>query len=297
MPCAAAHCASAVALAPHVRLEAGQPDQAGLGFVLAPAAADRRCAAAPRARADIEELRLRVGHPKNLVLELAHRCEEETDRVAPEPADHTADHPATRRRRRGALARSRSPRRWCAPAGGRWCWPSRAAGWRRESPTPAARSCRSRPPPRTRCACSANAAAIARSSPRRRRSGPCPQPRAGLERAHGGAARRVPFVTTYHGAYGETNAAKRLYNSVMARGDVVIANSRYTADLIAAALRHADRAAWRLSTAASIRNVFAPDRDCARAGCRLARKLGRGPGRARDPAGGAPHRAGRARAS
>lgn len=49
------------------------------------------------------------------------------------------------------------------------------------------------------------------------------------------AARRaaVPFVTTYHGAYGETNALKKLYNSVMARGDVVIANSRYTADLIA----------------------------------------------------------------
>ena len=49
------------------------------------------------------------------------------------------------------------------------------------------------------------------------------------------AARRaaVPFVTTYHGAYGETNALKKVYNSVMARGDVVIANSRYTADLIA----------------------------------------------------------------
>jgi glycosyltransferase involved in cell wall biosynthesis len=45
---------------------------------------------------------------------------------------------------------------------------------------------------------------------------------------------RVPFVTTYHGAYGEPNAVKRLYNSVMARGDVVIANSRYTADLVAA---------------------------------------------------------------
>jgi len=44
---------------------------------------------------------------------------------------------------------------------------------------------------------------------------------------------RVPFVTTYHGAYGETNAVKRLYNGVMARGDVVIANSLYTADLIA----------------------------------------------------------------
>jgi glycosyltransferase involved in cell wall biosynthesis len=50
------------------------------------------------------------------------------------------------------------------------------------------------------------------------------------------AARRaaVPFVTTYHGAYGETNMLKKLYNGVMARGDVVIANSRYTADLIAA---------------------------------------------------------------
>jgi len=49
------------------------------------------------------------------------------------------------------------------------------------------------------------------------------------------AARRaaVPFVTTYHGAYGETNALKRAYNSVMARGDVVIANSRYIADLVA----------------------------------------------------------------
>ena len=50
------------------------------------------------------------------------------------------------------------------------------------------------------------------------------------------AARRahVPFVTTYHGAYREDNAAKRFYNGVMARGDLVIANSSYTADLIAA---------------------------------------------------------------
>ena len=48
------------------------------------------------------------------------------------------------------------------------------------------------------------------------------------------AARRtgVPFVTTYHGAYGERGRMKRLYNSVMARGDAVIANSQYTADLI-----------------------------------------------------------------
>ena len=43
---------------------------------------------------------------------------------------------------------------------------------------------------------------------------------------------RIPFVTTYHGAYGEQNALKRAYTSVMAQGDVVIANSRYTAELI-----------------------------------------------------------------
>jgi glycosyltransferase involved in cell wall biosynthesis len=42
----------------------------------------------------------------------------------------------------------------------------------------------------------------------------------------------VPFVTTYHGAYSERSDVKRLYNSVMARGDAVIANSHYTADLI-----------------------------------------------------------------
>ncbi|MGI9355204.1 MAG: glycosyltransferase, partial [Rhizobiaceae bacterium] len=42
----------------------------------------------------------------------------------------------------------------------------------------------------------------------------------------------IPFVVTYHGAYTQTNAAKALYNSVMARGDTVIANSRWTADLI-----------------------------------------------------------------
>jgi glycosyltransferase involved in cell wall biosynthesis len=43
---------------------------------------------------------------------------------------------------------------------------------------------------------------------------------------------RVPFVTTYHGAYNEKGRLKNWYNSVMARGDVVIANSQYTADLI-----------------------------------------------------------------
>ena len=44
---------------------------------------------------------------------------------------------------------------------------------------------------------------------------------------------KLPFVTTYHGIYAGRAAPKLLYNSVMSRGDVVIANSRYTADLIA----------------------------------------------------------------
>lgn len=43
---------------------------------------------------------------------------------------------------------------------------------------------------------------------------------------------RRPFLTTYHGAYAEKSAAKRFYNSVMARGDLVIANSEYTRDLV-----------------------------------------------------------------
>src|SRR5215207_614318 len=44
-----------------------------------------------------------------------------------------------------------------------------------------------------------------------------------------GAARvmGLPFVTTYHGAYSGKSSVKVLYNSVMARGDVVIANSNY----------------------------------------------------------------------
>ncbi len=45
---------------------------------------------------------------------------------------------------------------------------------------------------------------------------------------------RLPFVTTYHGSYASRSTVKALYNSVMARGDVVIANSGYTAELILA---------------------------------------------------------------
>lgn len=38
-----------------------------------------------------------------------------------------------------------------------------------------------------------------------------------------------PFVTTYHGAYSGRSGLKKRYNSVMAKGDLVIANSEWTA--------------------------------------------------------------------
>ncbi len=48
------------------------------------------------------------------------------------------------------------------------------------------------------------------------------------------AARKagVPFITTYHGPYSGRSAIKRWYNGVMARGDIVIANSAYMRDRI-----------------------------------------------------------------
>ncbi len=39
----------------------------------------------------------------------------------------------------------------------------------------------------------------------------------------------IPFVTTYHGIYKAKSDLKRFYNSIMARGDAVIANSEWTA--------------------------------------------------------------------
>ena len=50
------------------------------------------------------------------------------------------------------------------------------------------------------------------------------------------AARRcgVPFVTTYHGAYGQRGPLKARYNAVMASGDRVIAISGFIADLVRA---------------------------------------------------------------
>ncbi|MBN8872518.1 MAG: glycosyltransferase family 4 protein [Rhodospirillales bacterium] len=40
------------------------------------------------------------------------------------------------------------------------------------------------------------------------------------------------FVTTYHGTYNEDFPGKRRYNAVMARGEIVIAASRFIADLV-----------------------------------------------------------------
>lgn len=42
----------------------------------------------------------------------------------------------------------------------------------------------------------------------------------------------VPFVTTFHGIYNGRTGIKRFYNSIMTRGDVVIANSEYTREHI-----------------------------------------------------------------
>jgi glycosyltransferase involved in cell wall biosynthesis len=44
---------------------------------------------------------------------------------------------------------------------------------------------------------------------------------------------KTPFVTTFHGSYSGKGVLKLRYNSIMAQGDLVIANSGYTADLIA----------------------------------------------------------------
>lgn len=45
---------------------------------------------------------------------------------------------------------------------------------------------------------------------------------------------KLPFVTTYHGAYSGRTRLKQKYNSVMVAGDAVIANSWFTAHSIAA---------------------------------------------------------------
>jgi glycosyltransferase involved in cell wall biosynthesis len=48
-------------------------------------------------------------------------------------------------------------------------------------------------------------------------------------------ALKVPLVTTYHGAYQAGGRLKRFYNSVMTSGEIVIANSDFTAERISGA--------------------------------------------------------------
>jgi glycosyltransferase involved in cell wall biosynthesis len=65
------------------------------------------------------------------------------------------------------------------------------------------------------------------------------------------------FVTTYHGVYNEDLPFKRHYNAVMARGEIVIAASRYVAELIA--FRHRlDRARIRIIPRGVDPEVFDP---------------------------------------
>ena len=112
------------------------------------------------------------------------------------------------------------------------------------------------------------------------------------------AARRtgVPFVTTYHGAYSEKSDVKRLYNSVMARGDAVIANSHYTSDLIRMRYGTSARQAARHLSRRRRAAVRSRQRR-ARARRRRARPLGHRRQQARRPARRAPDARGKARRS
>jgi glycosyltransferase involved in cell wall biosynthesis len=48
--------------------------------------------------------------------------------------------------------------------------------------------------------------------------------------AYGATRRtRTPFITTFHGAYSASGTLRRNYNVVMAKGDIVVAHSRFTA--------------------------------------------------------------------
>jgi glycosyltransferase involved in cell wall biosynthesis len=68
----------------------------------------------------------------------------------------------------------------------------------------------------------------------------------------------VPFVTTYHGTYGEGLPFKRFYNGVMARGRIVIAASQFIANLITA--RHGlEPARIRVIPRGVDPSVFDPD--------------------------------------
>ena len=100
---------------------------------------------------------------------------------------------------------------------------------------------------------------------------------------------RMPFVTTFHGAYAGRSALKLRYNSVMARGDAVIANSEYTAGLIARLYPWA-RARLRVIHRGTDFSKFSAGAVRAGAGRAAAQGLGRRAGRAHRPDRGAADR-------
>ncbi len=75
-----------------------------------------------------------------------------------------------------------------------------------------------------------------------------------------GAVKRTgtPFVTTYHGVYSDRNSIKTRYNSVMAMGDRVIANSIFTARHILERYPQADRRIVTIHRGVDLR-LFAPE--------------------------------------
>lgn len=77
-------------------------------------------------------------------------------------------------------------------------------------------------------------------------------------------ALELPFVTTYHGSYSGRSRIKLRYNSVMARGDAVIANSHYTAGLVRSLYPDAEERIRVIYRGTDFRNfspsVVAPER-------------------------------------
>lgn len=71
---------------------------------------------------------------------------------------------------------------------------------------------------------------------------------------------KIPFVTTFHGAYGTQNYLKRRYNSVMVKSDRIIAVSRYIYDHILREYRGVDPTKIRLIPRGVDISVFDPEK-------------------------------------
>ena len=83
----------------------------------------------------------------------------------------------------------------------------------------------------------------------------------------------VPFITTFHGRYGDTNALKKIYNSIMIRGEFVIAISKFIADDIQSRYRIEDDTLKIIPRGADI-SLFNPDDASQKAANRLIKEWG-----------------------